>query len=79
MNWWLDPPCPSVLKATNITDHRVAAYTLIKLTEGTSEKDRKSVEEMQIHAMIKHMDVLEFLNAVVELKHQATYVPWIHM
>ena len=82
MNWWqkVDPSYPSVLKATNITDHRVVACTLIKLTEGTSEKDRKSVEkEMQIRATLKHTKVLQFLNAVVELKHQATYVPGIYM
>jgi len=70
-----------VLKAVNITDHRVAACKLIRLTEGTSEKDRKNVEkEMRIHAALKHTNVLEFLNAVVvELKHQATYVPGIYM
>jgi serine/threonine-protein kinase CHEK1 len=70
-----------VLKAVNISDHRVAACKLIRLTEGTSEKDRKNVEkEMRIHAALKHANVLEFLNAVVvELKHQATYVPGIYM
>ena len=58
----------------------VVACTLIKLTEGTSEKNRKSVEkEMQIRATLKHTKVLQFLNAVVELKHQATYVPGIYM
>ena len=77
VNWWqkVDPSYPSVLRATNITDHRVVACTLIKLTEGTSEKNRKSVEkEMQIRATLKHTK-----SAVVELKHQATYVPGIYM
>lgn len=70
-----------MFQAVNISDHRVAACKLIRLTEGTSEKDRKNVEkEMRIHAALKHTNVLEFLNAVVvELKHQATYVPGIYM
>lgn len=70
-----------MFQAVNISEHRVAACKLIRLTEETSEKDRKNVEkEMRIHAALKHTNVLEFLNAVVvELKHQATYVPGIYM
>ena len=70
-----------MFKAVNISEHRVAACKLIRLTEETSDKERKNVEkEMRIHAALKHTNVLEFLNAVVvELKHQATYVPGIYM
>jgi len=70
-----------VFRAVNISDHRVAACKLIRLTEETTEKDRKNVEkEMRIHAALKHTNVLEFLNAVVvELKHKASYVPGIYM
>ena len=70
-----------MFQAVNISEHRVAACKLIRLTEETSEKERKNVEkEMRIHAALKHTNVLEFLNAVVvELKHQATYVPGIYM
>ncbi|KIM47281.1 hypothetical protein M413DRAFT_23502 [Hebeloma cylindrosporum] len=71
----------TVFRAVNISEHRVAACKLIRLTAETSEKERKNVEkEMRIHAALKHTNVLEFLNAVVvELKHQATYVPGIYM
>ncbi|KAJ3517032.1 hypothetical protein NLJ89_g756 [Agrocybe chaxingu] len=71
----------TVFRAVNIPEHRVAACKLVRLTEETSEKDRKTVEkEMRVHAALKHKHVLEFLNAVVvELKHKASYVPGIYM
>jgi len=52
---------------------------VILLAEATTEKEkeRKSVEkEMHVHT---HQHVLEFLNAVVELKHKAIYIPGIYM
>lgn len=65
----------------NIKDHRVAACKLVRLTEETTERDRKIVDkEMRVHTALKHKNVLEFLNAViVELKHKLTYVPGIYM
>ena len=71
----------SVYRAVNIEEHRVAACKIIKLTEETTEKERKTIEkEMRIHAALKHENVLEFLNAViVELKHKETYVPGFYM
>lgn len=71
----------SVFEAVNVPEHRVAACKVILLTESTTEKERKTVEkEMRVHAALKHQHVLEFLNAVVvELKHQAIYVPGIYM
>ncbi len=69
----------SVYRAVNIEEHRVAACKLVRLTEETTDKDRKNVEkEMRVHAALKHVHVLEFLNAVVvELKHKLLYVPGI--
>ncbi|KAF8190055.1 kinase-like domain-containing protein [Pholiota molesta] len=71
----------TVYRAVNIEEHRVAACKLIKLTDDTTEKDRKNVDkEMRVHAALKHKHVLEFLNAVVvELKHRMLYVPGIYM
>ena len=71
----------SVYRAVNIEGHRVAACKLVRLTEETTDKDRKNVEkEMRVHAALKHVHVLEFLNAVVvELKHKLLYVPGIYM
>lgn len=71
----------SVYRAVNIEEHRVAACKLVKLTEETTDKDRKNVEkEMRVHAALKQVHVLEFLNAVVvELKHKLLYVPGIYM
>ena len=72
---------PSVFRATNIKEHRVAACKVIALTEKTSEKERKNVEkEMRVHSALKHKNVLEFLNAiVVELKHKHIYHPGIYI
>jgi serine/threonine-protein kinase Chk1 len=59
----------------------VAACKLIRITEETSEKDRKVIEkEMRVHSALKHANVLEFMNAVVvEAKHKHHYVPGIYM
>lgn len=71
----------SVYRAVNLEEHRVAACKLIQLTEETTERDRKNIDkEMRVHAALKHLHVLAFLNAVVvELKHKLVYVPGIYM
>ncbi|KAF8874579.1 CAMK/CAMKL/CHK1 protein kinase [Gymnopilus junonius] len=71
----------SVFRAVNIEEHRVAACKLIRLTEETTEKERKIIEkEIRVHSALKHPNVLEFLNAVVvDLKHKETYVPGFYM
>ncbi|KAJ7017039.1 kinase-like domain-containing protein [Mycena alexandri] len=70
-----------VFRAVNIQEHRVAACKVIVLTPDTSEKDRKTIEkEMRIHAALKHINILEFKDAVVvELKHQQHFVPGFYM
>ena len=59
----------------------MAACKLISLSEQSTEKDRKVVDkEMRVHSALKHVNVLEFLNAVVvEPKHRHQYVPGIYM
>src|ERR1700722_6806790 len=71
----------SVFRAVNVEDHRVAACKVIHLTDESTEKERKTIDkEMKVHAALKHVNVLEFLNAVVvELKHKQHYVPGIYM
>ncbi|KAJ7089095.1 kinase-like domain-containing protein [Mycena epipterygia] len=70
-----------VFRAVNVQDHRVAACKVIVLTPETTDKERKTVDkEMRIHAALKHVNILEFMNAVVvELKHQHHFVPGIYM
>ena len=72
---------PSVYRATNFEEHRVAACKVIAFTEKTSEKERKNVEkEMRVHSALKHKNVLEFLAAiVVEMKHKLMYHPGIYI
>jgi serine/threonine-protein kinase CHEK1 len=71
----------SVFRAVNVQEHLVAACKLISLSEDTTERERKAVDkEMRVHSALKHIYVLEFLNAVVvepKLKHR--YVPGIYM
>jgi len=71
----------SVFRAVNIADHCVAACKLIALTGETTEKDRKTdKKEMRVHLALKHIHVLEFMNAaVVEPKHKQHYIPGIYM
>ncbi|KAF4622994.1 hypothetical protein D9613_001342 [Agrocybe pediades] len=71
----------TVYRAVNIETEQVAACKVMKLTEETTDKERKLVErEMRIHSSLKHNNVLEFLNAVVvEVKHRALYFPGIYM
>jgi serine/threonine-protein kinase Chk1 len=70
-----------VYRAVNIKDHCVAACKVISLTEETTDADRKSIDkEMRVHSALKHVNVLEFLNAVVvEHKHKQHYFPGIYM
>ncbi|EKM76676.1 hypothetical protein AGABI1DRAFT_122426 [Agaricus bisporus var. burnettii JB137-S8] len=71
----------TVFRAVHIAEHRVAACKVVALTPATTELERKAIEkEMKIHAALKHMNVLEFINAVVvELKHADSYFPGIYM
>jgi serine/threonine protein kinase len=77
----LIPDRARVFRAVNVEDHRVAACKMITLTETMNEKDRKSIDkEMRVHSALKHIHVLEFMNAVVvEPKHKDRYVPGIYM
>ena len=51
---------------------------MILLAETTTEKEKERSERRRKCAST-HQHVLEFLNAVVELKHKAIYIPGIYM
>jgi len=72
---------PRVFQAVNTQDHRVAACKVVALTLKTTQADRKSIDkEMRVHAALKHVNVLEFLTAViVEPGTESPYVPAIYM
>lgn len=55
----------------------MAACKVILLTPESTPTDRKSIEkEMRVHAVLKHVNVLEFMNAVVvEIDKSKGYVP----
>ena len=59
----------------------MAACKVVALTEETTEQDRKSLDkEMRVHAAMKHINVLEFFNAViVENETKAKYFPAVYM
>lgn len=70
-----------VWKAVNVVEERIAACKVIRITEATTDKERKTFEkEMRVHSALKHTNVLEFYTAVVvELKHQLSYHPGIYI
>lgn len=67
----------TVFRAVHYQDQTVAACKHIVIRDTTTEKERKTVDkEMRIHANLKHINILEFINAVVvEMKHRASYFP----
>lgn len=64
-----------------MAEERIAACKVIRITEATTDKERKTFEkEMRVHSALKHTNVLEFYTAVVvELKHQLSYHPGIYI
>lgn len=43
-----------------------AAVKLIKLTTETTDKERKTIDkEMRIHSLLKHSNILEFIDAII--------------
>lgn len=71
----------SVFRAVNLVEDLTAACKLVIISPSTTEKDRKTMErEMRIHSVLKHANILKFMDAVVvELMHCHTYVPGIYM
>lgn len=70
-----------VFRAVNLESHEVAACKLVLIKEQTTKKERQALDrEMQLHAALKHQNVLEFLHAaIVEPKHKRQYVPGVYM
>ncbi|KAK7453394.1 Chk1 protein kinase [Stygiomarasmius scandens] len=71
----------TVYRAVNFSDQTVAACKVIALSDDTSENQRKTIEkEMRIHSVLRHRNVLQFINAVVvEAKHKQVYQPGIYV
>lgn len=59
----------------------MAACKVVFITDQTTDKDRKTIEkEIRVHSLLKHIHVLEFINAVVvEQKHRDVFVPGIYI
>ncbi|TDL20604.1 CAMK/CAMKL/CHK1 protein kinase [Rickenella mellea] len=70
-----------VYRATDLENHRTAACKVVLLTPETSAQDRKMLDkEIRVHSAMKHVNVLEFLNAViVESDGKTKYIPGIYM
>ncbi|KAJ7114788.1 kinase-like domain-containing protein [Mycena epipterygia] len=70
-----------IFRAVNVQDHRVVACQVIVVTPETMDKECRTVDkEMRIHAGLKHVNILEFMDAVVvELKHRHHFFPGIYM
>ena len=70
-----------VYKAVNFESQRVAACKVIAITPDTTAHDRKMLDkEIRVHSAMKHVNVLEFLNAViVENDGRTKYFPGFYM
>ncbi|TFY73067.1 hypothetical protein EWM64_g10945 [Hericium alpestre] len=70
-----------VFQAIHVEEHRVAACKVVTLTESTTQAERKTLDkEMRVHAALKNLHVLEFINAViVEPGTSSSYFPAIYM
>lgn len=71
----------SVYKAFNVQTKRVAACKVVSLNDDTTAHNRKMVEkEIRVHSAMKHINVLEFYNAlIVEPNVNAKYFTGIYM
>ncbi|TCD61931.1 Chk1 protein kinase [Steccherinum ochraceum] len=71
----------TVYSAVNLEDHRSAACKVIALTSQTTAHDRKMFDkEIRVHSVLKHRNVLEFINAsVIEPSKSGGYFPAIYM
>ncbi|KAF7323659.1 Protein kinase domain-containing protein [Mycena kentingensis (nom. inval.)] len=70
-----------VFRAVNIDQHLVAACKVVLITPQTTDKERKSLDkETRIHAALRHDNILAFIDCcIVELQHQAKYVPGVYI
>ncbi|KAI0260770.1 kinase-like domain-containing protein [Gloeopeniophorella convolvens] len=71
----------TVFRAFHAQDGRVAACKMVALTATTTPAERKALDkEMRVHAALKHLNILEFMTAVVvEAGTQSPYIPAIYM
>ena len=71
----------SVYRATNSTLDIVVACKVVPLTPGTTKQERKELhKEIQVHSTLKHLNILEFINAViVEPDGKSPWIPGAYM
>ncbi|EPS95084.1 hypothetical protein FOMPIDRAFT_1054474 [Fomitopsis schrenkii] len=56
----------TVYRAVNMDTKESAAVKLVKLTTETTDKERKTIDkEMRIHSLLKHSNILEFIDAII--------------
>lgn len=70
-----------VYRATNPKLDIVAACKVVPLTPETTELERKVLnKEIQVHSTLKHVNILEFINAViVEPDGKSPWIPGVYM
>lgn len=71
----------SVFRAVNVQDHRVAACKLVAYPIDMPDKERKTIDkEMRVHSALKHVNVMEFLCAVIiDPRQKGHYNPGFYM
>ena len=71
----------SVYRATNAKLDVVAACKVVALTASTTKQERKELnKEIQVHSSLKHLNILEFINAViVEPDGKSPWIPAVYM
>ena len=58
----------------------MAACKVVALTEETLPADRKALDkEIRVHSAMKHLNVLEFLNALIVERDKPRYFPGTYM
>jgi serine/threonine-protein kinase CHEK1 len=71
----------SVYRATNSKLDIVAACKVVPLTPETTSHEMKVLKkEIQVHSSLKHVNILEFINAViVEADGKSPWIPAVYM
>ena len=67
-------------RAVNFKTRGVAACKVVKLTKDTTPLARQMLKkEMQVHAYLKHRNVLEFYAASMVKETDEQYIPGVYM
>lgn len=71
----------SVYRAANPKLDMVAACKVVPLTPETTKHERKELnKEIQVHMSLKHVNILDFINAfIVESHENSPWIPGVYM